>query len=306
MDFFESTFSFIKNLFYVVAISMAALTVLSFFDGFWTFIINHTLYPKMFRQMEVPPPPPPYKEFQIQTLVTEFKKDARFKEKNVVSQIQLHGWEIVRDPDKPFLVYAHGNAQSLKNLLETQTTFFLEELSKKLDRNLILISYPSYGKSQGKAHQNSLTQSVVAAIRRARRYNPHEKVAVLGYSLGAAAGSLASYEMKPVVDKLILIAPFTSLLEIVHEKIGFFYYFAESFIKKNHAFKVLETLKKFPKEILILHGKEDTLVPYQHGKKIYESLPFKDQSVTFTSHKADHGSILEASEQDIIDFLKKK
>lgn len=112
------------------------------------------------------------------------------------------------------------------------------------------------------------------------------KVYLIGHSLGGAVGVLASEEIKP--DGIILLASISRFARYTERqkeqwrKDGFMKFinsrtgqelsinlsYLEDIEKNNYNEKLIETLKKYNRPVLIIHGREDLTVPLEEAYEL--------------------------------------
>ncbi|XP_067847119.1 lysophosphatidylserine lipase ABHD12-like isoform X5 [Heptranchias perlo] len=89
------------------------------------------------------------------------------------------------------------------------------------------------------------------------------------------------HEKGSPADAVILESPFTSLREevayhplAVYYKIfpAFEWFFMDTLTENNIIFHNVENLKSISTPVLILHAEDDNIIPFELGKKLYESL----------------------------------
>lgn len=100
---------------------------------------------------------------------------------------------------------------------------------------------------------------------------PLDGIKLLGRSLGTAPcmALAAKYE----VAGMILVAPFLSIREIFRSQVG---RLADLVTDRFPNYLLAEHIVS---PTLIVHGQMDTLIPFEHGRQIYESLPSKKMMV---------------------------
>ena len=132
-----------------------------------------------------------------------------------------------------------------------------------LGHNVIVVDYPQLGASKGELNQDGLTLSALLAYDwvAARAIG---RISVVGRSLGAAvAAQLASQRE---VYHLVLISPWTNLKELALETTKIADKVPSSFWKDNSW--DTENSKPVTKYMLVIHGVEDTLIPYRMGAEV--------------------------------------
>jgi pimeloyl-ACP methyl ester carboxylesterase len=158
----------------------------------------------------------------------------------------------------------------------------------------LLIDYPGYGACEGKPSRGAIQESAKASIKAlADHLNTstgklEKNMNVLGLSIGTAAG--LDFATDFPIRKIILIAPFTRLLELTRHIIGW---------PLNHllldrfdnlaALDSISTRSPRP-EVFIFHGTADSIVPVQMGKALADAHP---EMVQFHAvNGADHNDVL--------------
>lgn len=92
---------------------------------------------------------------------------------------------------------------------------------------------------------------------------------VLGESIGTGLASLHASIAPP--DKLILVSPFTDLAAVARHR---FWFYPTSFLVDN-AYDNRAALREYGGSVLILHGTDDAVIPYELGEQLFASLPAK-------------------------------
>jgi fermentation-respiration switch protein FrsA (DUF1100 family) len=151
------------------------------------------------------------------------------------------------------ILYSHGNAEDIGDLRAIFETFRTYRYS------VFAWDYRGYGTSEGRASEGTLYSDVRAVY----RYLVNElntqpaKIILLGRSLGGAAAiDLAGSEE---VAGVIAECPFTSAFRTVS-------------IMRLMPFDKFENIDKIDKvrcPILIMHGRNDTVVPFSHGEALF-------------------------------------
>jgi len=140
-----------------------------------------------------------------------------------------------------------------------------------VNHSFLIITYPGYNETPLKPTPESINLLVDKCIQKIMK---NYKINFLCYSIGCAAGINYLHHnyrhgnrLKLPINKLILLAPFWSLDEIVHSK----YPFPKSMIKQllNHNWEN-EKLKSIDPDIkvIIIHGKNDELIHFSHSERL--------------------------------------
>jgi fermentation-respiration switch protein FrsA (DUF1100 family) len=158
------------------------------------------------------------------------------------------------NPDAAYtILFSHGNAEDL-GLVSP----FLEDLQRR-GFAVIAYDYHGYGTSSGRPSEERAymdIDAVYAHVTTTLQVEPRRIIAY-GRSLGGAvAADLAS--RKPV-GGLVLESTFVSAFRVVTRI-------------RVLPFDKFETLSKLPaihSPILVVHGKQDEVVPFQHGERLF-------------------------------------
>ena len=122
----------------------------------------------------------------------------------------LRGWMV--NPGKPdALVYFGGNGESV----ERDVDFFRAVLP---GRSVYLVPYRGYGPNAGTPSEAGIEADALALFDRAR--SEHANVAVMGRSLGTGVATYVAARRR--VDRLVLVTPYDSILNIARERYGSF------------------------------------------------------------------------------------
>ncbi len=152
----------------------------------------------------------------------------------------------------PALIFAHGNAELID--------FWPLEFKKitSLGIGVLLVEYPGYGRSQGAPSQKSITETFVAAYDAivARNDVDPSRIVLLGRSLGG--GAVCALAEKRPAAALILLSAFTSVRSLA---LNFLF---PGFLVLD-TFDNLSMVKSYPGPVLVVHGRNDNLIPYKHG-----------------------------------------
>lgn len=166
------------------------------------------------------------------------------------------------------IIYFHGNAEDLGLCYS-----FCTIIRDLFQVHMLAVEYPGYGICPGQAGEDGIMANATAAMRFATDtlHWPCDGIKLLGRSLGT--GPTVALAARYDVAGVILVAPFLSIREIFRHQVGGMADFiSERF--PNH-----ELVGKIESPTLIIHGQQDTLIPLQHGKQIYDTVPAKKMMV---------------------------
>ena len=189
--------------------------------------------------------------------------------------VQLHGWFLPSKGDAKGTVYfLHGNAQNISSHI--LSVYWLPEEGY----HVFMLDYRGYGDSTGTPSVEGVLDDIQSGFDWLVQ-NPKVRqgpIFLLGQSMGASLG-IYFVGTKPEVRKelsgVILDAPFSSFRKIVREKLDrvwltWPFQYPISFLVSNNSDPedVIQNISPVP--VLIMHSREDQIVPYTHGQTLYE------------------------------------
>jgi hypothetical protein len=131
------------------------------------------------------------------------------------------------------------------------------------------LDYPGYGLSTGVPSQQSIADACERALGWIKQRYPHSRIVVCGWSLGAAAAIQAAAANRPVVDGLVVISGWTSLIDVASR-------FYPRFLVRmlvGDTYRSLDTIASIRCPVLVVHGKHDSLIPVGQGEKLAAATP---------------------------------
>ncbi len=210
--------------------------------------------------------------------------------------LRLFAW-YVEAPDSPgVLLWCHGNAGNVIARLDN-----LVELHRR-GLSTLIFDYRGYGQSEGAPDETGLYLDVQAAwayLTSERKIPPHRIIAY-GRSLGAAvAGELA--RSQPVAG-LILESPFPSVKAVARRLLGGLP--VELMLKSR--FDLARRLKAIQVPVLVLHGDQDTVIPFDLGETVYQAA--QEPKAFYRIAGADHNDTYIAGGEPyfktLVDFVR--
>ncbi|MEE8299874.1 MAG: alpha/beta hydrolase [Desulfatiglandales bacterium] len=174
---------------------------------------------------------------------------------------RLHGWLFPMKEEVPVILFCHGNAGNISHRLEN--------IKPLLDQGLqvFIFDYRGYGRSSGMPSEKGLYLDGLAAydylIR--REHIPPNKIIPFGRSLGATVAIEIS--QKREVRSIIIESAFTSTKEMARSMALFHLL---SFFLPAH-YNNLKKIGNVTIPKLIIHGKEDEIVSFSMGERLFEA-----------------------------------
>lgn len=172
------------------------------------------------------------------------------------------------------ILYFGGNADDA-----TRFVVYTKELQ---GYDVIAFNYRGYLGSTGTPSEEALFED---ALKIYDTYAKGRKVVVIGRSLGTGVATyLAS---KRVVDGLVLLTPYDSILSLAKLKYPFF---PIDLLLKNK-FETANYLPLVKAKIAIIEVENDVTIPRYHLEKLLEAMPSKPLHIILSN--TTHGKILE-------------
>ncbi len=188
--------------------------------------------------------------------------------------LRLHGWFLApAGPAKGTVLFLHGNAENVSAHIGAVSWLVREGYA------VFAFDYRGYGKSDGRPDIPGVHKDALAALDlvfRIPRATPG-RVAVFGQSLGGAIAvyTVANSPRKGEVRALIEEGAFLGYRRIVRDKLKEFvvtwplaypvsWFFDDTYSPERWIRKV------GPIPVIVIHGTRDAVVPYDHGKRLYE------------------------------------
>jgi len=190
------------------------------------------------------------------------------------------------------LVFFHGNAGTLENRIHKINHF------KDMNINFLIISWRGFSGNLGKPSEKGLYEDGESAINWLKRKGLKDNDIVLyGESLGTGIAIHIAQNHK--FAGVILESPFTSMVDAAK---NVYPYFPIRFLLKDK-YESDKKIKNLKSPILIMHGKEDKIVPFWMGKKMYKLA--NEPKYSYFSEKDNH--MMEYNEKMILvlkEYLK--
>ena len=156
---------------------------------------------------------------------------------------------------KPLVIFAHGNGEVID--------YWVSGLNGFRERGIgvLLVEYPGYGRSSGSPSERSIRQAMDAAYDLIASDPRVDRTRIMGFGQSLGGGAICLLAKDRPLRALILEPTFTSL------DIFAAGYWAPAFMLHDH-FNNLATVAKFPGPILVIHGRDDRLIPWEQGRRL--------------------------------------
>lgn len=202
-------------------------------------------------------------------------------------------YQLIGNPDASYVIlYSHGNRTNISYLQE-----FFQELTHK-GFAVLAYDYPGYGLSQGKATESNTYASIDAMydLLQKEYHFKSSQIIAMGRSLGSGP-TLYLASTKPVAC-VILDSAFMSIFRIK----------LPLQIFPFDIYNNLKRIKSLKVPLLIIHGKQDALIPFKHGLSLFKACTTPKESVWV--EQGTHNNLTDTLGQEyyniIQNFIKDK
>eukprot|EP00743_Colponemidia_sp_Colp-15_P004624 GILK01004984.1.p1 GENE.GILK01004984.1~~GILK01004984.1.p1 ORF type:complete len:316 (-),score=21.88 GILK01004984.1:178-1125(-) len=159
------------------------------------------------------------------------------------------------------LIYLHGNAEDIG-----LASPFLQDLRDELGMHVLGVEYPGYGVYEGTACEKSVNAAVEAVYTYIINVLgwPAQDLYVFGRSIGTGPATLLA--SKQTIGGLVLMSAYTSIRDVASVLVGRFVaaMFADRFVNRD-------AIPRVTCPTLLIHGKQDTLIPWSHSEHLYHA-----------------------------------
>jgi pimeloyl-ACP methyl ester carboxylesterase len=174
--------------------------------------------------------------------------------------VRLNGWFIPHPQASATMVWFHGNAGNIGDRVNN-----IKLLHDKTRISIFIFDYRGYGRSPGSSSETTTYLDGEAAMNfvRSQLQIESKNLLIFGRSLGAAvAAEMASRHDSRAV---ILESPFASIREMA--KVVFPALPIGPLLSAK--FDVIDKVGKITVPLLVLHGDQDGIIPFEQGQRVF-------------------------------------
>lgn len=188
--------------------------------------------------------------------------------------LHLLAWYKPASENQPTVLVLHGNAGHIGNRMP---------LARQLIESgfgVLLLEYRGYAGNPGSPSESGLYSDADAAMTFLNKQGVKDKrIVVYGESLGTGVATKVATQYS--VCAVVLQSPFTSLASVAR------YHYPWILLSPWDKFDSLSRIRQINAPLLVLHGKDDTLVPFEEGLTLFNqalepkkmiALPGKDHN----------------------------
>jgi uncharacterized protein len=210
------------------------------------------------RWMVYPAPPVGRGDWQPAGLAHE---DVRFQS---ADGTKLHGWFVPNARAKRAILYFHGNAEQVGDLVD-----LVAHLRDTLDAAVFVFDYRGYGQSDGRPNE----AGCIADGRAAQTWlanklgTPANQIVLMGRSLGG--GVAVAIAAETGAQALVLENTFPSVVDVAARH---FPWLPVRWLMKNR-YDSVARIGQFTGPLFQIHGELDDLIPPQFGRRLFDAAP---------------------------------
>jgi fermentation-respiration switch protein FrsA (DUF1100 family) len=175
--------------------------------------------------------------------------------------VKLNGWLMKADSSRGVALFCHGNAGNISHRFDTIL------ILRQMDLDVFIFDYRGYGRSGGFATERGLyldTQAAYEFLIKEKKMAPRD-IVLFGRSIGGnVAIDLAS---RHEAACLISESAFSSIEDMAKSIYGVR---PPRWLLSNH-FDALSRIKEVNLPKLIIHSRDDEIVPFQQGQMLFDA-----------------------------------
>ncbi len=183
--------------------------------------------------------------------------------------------QLIENPASRYtILFSHGNAEDIGDL-----SWFLKEFYRH-GFSVIAYDYSGYGTSSGKPTEQAVfdnAEAVYDYLTTKRGIAP-ERIIVWGRSIGSGPSTYLAAKHK--VGGLVIESGFTSAFRVM----------TRIRLLPFDRFDNLQNLGHIKCPVLVIHGKQDEIIPFRHGLQLYEAA--RKPKVNFWVDRSGHNDLL--------------
>lgn len=198
----------------------------------------------------------------------------------VSDDVSLFAWWAPPPEGRPTVVFFHGNGGNVTHYRG------LVDFLRGMQAGVLAVDYRGYGRSTGRPDEAGLYEDAEACFRwlTEERGVAARDLVAMGFSLGT--GVAVELAVREHLGGVILEAPFTSIPNLVAERMG-----PRLAQLAPDRYDSISKIDRLDEPLLVLHGRNDTTVPFTHGQELHAAAPEPKSFCELPS--SDHNDFLE-------------
>lgn len=180
---------------------------------------------------------------------------------------RLDAWFVPAPEARGVVLFLHGNAGNMSHRMDSIALFH------RLGHGVLIFDYRGYGRSSGKPSEAGLARDADAAwaYLTARRGIAPRRIILFGESLGGAVAAELAARQAPTArpGALVLASVFTSVPDLAAD----LYPWLPARWLARMNYDTAAALARIQAPVLVAHSPDDEIVPFRHGRRLYELAP---------------------------------
>ena len=160
----------------------------------------------------------------------------------------------------PVIMFFHGNGELADYWIEDF------DVPRAWGCGVLLVEYPGYGAAAGSPSERAIMASAHALFDWAAKDPRLDPARIVAYGRSLGGGAAARLAGDRPVAAMILESAFTSVADFAAR------FLAPSFLIRD-PFDSRAALKSYHGPLLVIHGRQDTIVPVAHGRELASLVP---------------------------------
>jgi alpha-beta hydrolase superfamily lysophospholipase len=198
-----------------------------------------------------------------------FNIDGDYEEFTLLAEdnVALNGLLFKADSSKGVVIHYHGNSGNIAHW-ENRTSMYTD-----LDYDFFIMDYRGFGKSTGTIESEAqLFEDAQLFYDTLLTYYDEENIIIEGYSVGSGIAAEIALNNKP--KQLLLLAPYYGLKDLMRHT----YPILPTFLLK-YPLATFERIPKIKAPIIIFHGDEDQVIPFDSSERLSKLLKEGDSFI---------------------------
>jgi pimeloyl-ACP methyl ester carboxylesterase len=179
---------------------------------------------------------------------------------------------------QPTIVYFHGNAGNLAGRAQ--------RFDRMLQRGygIVAMAYRGSSGSQGSPNQGKITNDSQFLIENLDNLGFQKPANLIYYGESLGTGVATQLALTHPPSAMILEAPFTSITDLAAKQFPIFP------IRQilDQEWNSLDAISKINVPLLILHGREDKVIPFSHGQAIFNASSSSQKTLKIMDNTSHH------------------
>lgn len=213
----------------------------------------------LFPRHILPPAPPAFRATDAVDLgvTTTVGKPAENEAGNVEAWLLLPQ---ANSSPYPLVIIGHGNAELIDQWVDAVAPLRRQGFA------VLLVEYPGYGRSAGAPSEQAIVAAFTQAYDAAVAHPAVDGARVLLFGRSVGGGVVAQLSTERPSAGMIIMSTFTSVRDMASRQ-GLPGRLARD------PFDTLAVVRTYDRPLLILHGEEDTIIPFHHAQRLAAAAP---------------------------------